>query len=220
MDNRRRMMLATLGGGTLSNLPVGSILKILEGGVLTDFYVAKHNYESGLNGAGRTLLVRKDCYDLRQWHSSLVNAYASSDIDSSLNSGYKPLFSSEIQAAIGTTRFYYTPGNGNLTVDTLSRAVFLLSVTELGKTATYANAEGTALPIASTLQIAYDDGYAVTQWTRTPATHATGSACYLQKNGRLGGHTCTDKYWSRPVFTLPAKAPCELNADGSFTLLL
>ena len=212
-------MLATLGGG-LSDLPVGSILKILEGGVLTDFYVSKHNYESGLNGAGRTLLVRKDCYDKRAWHSSLVNAYASSDIDSWLNSGYKPLFSSEIQAAIGTTRFYYTPGNGNLTVDTLTRAIFLLSVTELGKSSDHNITEGTALPIASTLQIAYSDGYAVTQWTRSPATYATGSALYLDAKGLLGGHGCTNKYWSRPAFTLPAKAPCELNADGTYTLLL
>ena len=220
MDIRRRMMLATLGGGTpLSDLPVGSILKILEGGVLTDFYVSKHNYESGLNGAGRTLLVRKNCYDNRAWHSSRVNAYASSTIDSWLNGGYKQLFSSKIQADIGTTRFYYTPGNGTTTVDTLSRAVFLLSVTELGKSADLANTEGSALPIASTLQIAYLNGSAVAQWTRSPFTNGTIYACYLSAYGYVYGD-CTSAFGSRPAFTLPAKAPCELNADGSFTLLL
>lgn len=222
MDIRRRMMLATLGGGIpLSDLPVGSILKILEGGVLTDFYVSKHNYESGLNGAGRTLLVRKDCYDMRQWHSSGVSTYASSTIDSWLNGGYKPLFSSKIQAAIGTTSFYYTPSNRNTTVGTLSRAVFLLSLTELGKSyPSYANVEGSALPIASTLQIAYLNGSAVAQWTRSPYAKSTdnGYAFYLKSNGEAISSGCAANWGSRPAFTLPAEAPCKPNADGSFTL--
>ena len=61
---------------TLGNKSVGSIVKLKENGVLVDFYVAKHDYENGLNGSGRTLVVRKDCYDTRQWHTSNVNAYA------------------------------------------------------------------------------------------------------------------------------------------------
>lgn len=74
---------------TLGNKSTGSIIKLKENGTLVDFYVAKHDYESSLNGAGRTLVVRKDVYDQRQWHSSNVNAYASSTIDSWLNSTYK-----------------------------------------------------------------------------------------------------------------------------------
>ena len=46
---------------TLGNKSVGSIVKLKENGVLVDFYVAKHDYENGLNGMGRTLVVRKDC---------------------------------------------------------------------------------------------------------------------------------------------------------------
>ena len=221
MDIRRRMMLATLGGGTpLSDLPEGSILKILEGGVLTDFYVAKHNYESGLNGAGRTLLVRKDCYDNRVWRTDNLNIYASSTIDTWLNGTYKALLDADIQEQIGTTKFYYTPGNGSNSVTTLSRAIFLLSFTELGKTATYANAEGSALPIASTLQIAYLNGSATIQWTRSPRTNLTHNAWALNSNGSNWDDYCANARGVRPVFTLPAEAPCELNADGSYTLLL
>ena len=66
---------------TLGNKAIMSTVKLKENGVLVEFYVAKHNYESGLNGSGRTLLVRKDCYDQRQWHGSNVNAYATSAID-------------------------------------------------------------------------------------------------------------------------------------------
>ena len=76
---------------TLGSKAEGSIIKLKENGVLVEFYIAKQNYESGLNGAGRVLVVRKDCYDQRQWHSSNVNAYASSTIDAWLNSTYKNL---------------------------------------------------------------------------------------------------------------------------------
>lgn len=220
MDNRRRMMLATLGGGIpLSDLPEGSILKILEGGVLTDFYVAKHNYESGLNGSLRTLLVRKDVYSVfYEWHTSNVNAYATSDIDAWLNGDYKALLSSKVQKAIKTTKFYYTPGNGNTTVGTLSRAIFLLSVTELGQSSSNANVEGSALSIAGTLKIAYLNGSAITQWTRSPYTHTPYRAWYLNPNGGINNCACSDVRATRPAFTLPADAPCKPNADGNYTL--
>ena len=177
---------------TLGNKAVGSIIKLKENGVLAEFYVAKHDYESGLNGAGRTLVVRKDCYDTRAWHSSDVNAYASSAIDTWLNGTYKALLDADIQSVIGTTKFYYTPGNGSTSVTTLTRAIFLLSVTELGKTASYANTEGSALPIASSLQIAYRNGSAVVQWTRSPDTNITNFACYLSTSGGVNSNSCTN----------------------------
>ena len=170
---------------TLGNKSVGSIVKLKENGVLVDFYVAKHDYENGLNGSGRTLVVRKDCYDTRQWHTSNVNAYATSAIDTWLNSTYKNLLDADIRGVIGTTKIKYTPGNGNTTVGTLERAIFLLSVTELGRSASYANTEGTALSIASSLQIAYLNGSAVVQWTRSPRTDGTYGACYLGTNGNV-----------------------------------
>ena len=126
---------------TLGNKSVGSIVKLKENGVLVDFYVAKHDYENGLNGSGRTLVVRKDCYDTRQWHTSNVNAYATSAIDTWLNNTYKNLLDADIRGVIGTTKIKYTPGNGNTTVGTLERAIFLLSVTELGKTGTLENTD-------------------------------------------------------------------------------
>lgn len=201
---------------TLGNKSVGSIVKLKENGVLVDFYVAKHDYENGLNGSGRTLVVRKDCYDTRQWHTSNVNAYATSAIDTWLNSTYKNLLDADIRGVIGTTKIKYTPGNGNTTVGTLERAIFLLSVTELGKTASYANTEGTALSIASSLQIAYLNGSAVVQWTRSPNTDSTYYACYLNTNGDVGGSVCDVTYGSRPAFTLPSTL--SVSDDGSVSV--
>lgn len=201
---------------TLGNKSVGSIVKLKENGVLVDFYVAKHDYENGLNGSGRTLVVRKDCYDTRQWHTSNVNAYATSAIDTWLNSTYKNLLDADIRGVIGTTKIKYTPGNGNTTVGTLERAIFLLSVTELGRSASYANTEGTALSIASSLQIAYLNGSAVVQWTRSPYASVTYHAYCLGTSGGVNNNDCNSTFGSRPAFTLPSTL--SVSDDGSVSV--
>lgn len=201
---------------TLGNKSVGSIVKLKENGVLVDFYVAKHDYENGLNGSGRTLVVRKDCYDTRQWHTSNVNAYATSAIDTWLNSTYKNLLDADIRGVIGTIKIKYTPGNGNTTVGTLERAIFLLSVTELGRSTSYANTEGTALSIASSLQIAYLNGSAVVQWTRSPSTNDTYNACCLGTSGGVNCNYCSNAHGSRPAFTLPSTL--SVSDDGSVSV--
>lgn len=197
---------APVVGIRLRDIAEGQLVKLLENGTAVEFYVAKHDYESGLNGAGRTLVVRKDCYDTRAWHSSNVNAWASCTLRSWLNGDYFNLLDEDIRGVIGTTKYYYTPGNGTTSVTTRSDAVFQLSVTELGKTASYANTEGSALPIASTLQFAYCNGSAVSQWTRSPYSGAPTLACNLTTDGNVVNNVCTHAYGSRPCFTLPSGA--------------
>lgn len=199
-------MAAPVAGILLSSIAEGSIVKLNENGSPVEFYVAKHDYESGLNGAGRTLVVRKNCYDSRKWHSPNVNAYASSVIDAWLNGDYKALLDAGVQNIIGATKFYYTPGNGDTTVVTLERSIFLLSVTELGLKDNYANVEGTALPISSTLRMAYLNGSLVNQWTRSPKTDVTNRVWESGTNGGCGYNFCTYAYGSRPAFTLPSNA--------------
>lgn len=191
-------------GTMLSDIEEGELVKLNENGSPVEFYVAKHDYEPDLNGAGRTLLVRKDCYDRRTWDAGNVNAYASSDLDSWFNSTYKNMLDADIRSLIGTTKIRYTPGNGNWTVGTLERAVFALSATELGQSASWFNVEGSALPIASTLRIAYRNGSATTQWTRSPRTDSPNYAVFLSANGGVGHTNCDHFCDSRPIFTLPS----------------
>lgn len=191
-------------GIPLSDYAEGDIIKINEGGAPVEFYVSKHDYESGLNGAGRTLVVRKDTYDDRVWDNGNVNAYASSDLDSWFNSTYKNMLDANIRSLIGTTKISYTPGNGNWNVSTLERSVFLLSLTELGESHPYANTEGSALPIANTLKIAYLNGNANIQWTRSPRTDDTGLAWGLDSVGNINNYYCGNSRGSRPAFTLPS----------------
>lgn len=191
-------------GTMLSDIEEGELVKLNENGSPVEFYVAKHDYEPDLNGAGRTLLVRKDCYDNRVWDAGNVNAYASSDLDSWFNSPYKNMLDADIRSLIGTTKIRYTPGNGNWTVGTLERSVFALSATELGRSSSWFNVEGSALPIASTLQVAHLNGSTNTQWTRSPYTVGTDYAVVLNSNGYVNGIRCGRSYGSRPAFTLPS----------------
>lgn len=188
----------------LSDYAEGDIIKLDEGGSPVEFYVSKHDYEPDLNGAGRTLMVRKDCYDNRVWNSGGVNAYAGSDLDTWFNGTYKNLLDPAIQTAIGTTKFYYTPGNGNNTVGTLERAVFALSATELGKSASWLNVEGSDLPIASTLKIAYLNGNATPQWSRSPYKTDSRLTCGISAMGNSNTYVCQGALGSRPCFALPS----------------
>lgn len=194
---------AVSAGKKLGAIDVGTMIKLNESGSPVEFYIAKHDYESGLNGTGRTLIVRKDCYDSRIFSSS-NNAYANSSLDSWHCNTYLKLLDADIQVAIGTTKFYYTTGNGNATVTTLQRAVFQLSLTELGKSEIGANKEGSALPIASTLQIVYHNGSKVTQWTRTPLKTGRNGVFGLSSGGITYKFSYSEYYGSRPAFTLPS----------------
>lgn len=189
-------------GPKLGDLDVGTLVKLNENSSPVEFYVAKHDYEAELNGSGRTLLVRKECTDDVAFGTN--NAYAGGDLDVFLNETFFQRLDAGVQSKIASTKFYYTIGNGNSKVTTLQRAVFSLSVTELGETASYTNTEGSALPIASTLRIAYKDGSTCVQRTRTPHTSYTGIAFCLNVVGTATGLNCSNSYASRPAFTLPA----------------
>lgn len=203
---------------SLSGKTEGQTIQLPENGRMVEFYVAKLDYESALNGAGRVLLVRKDCYDERAWDAVNVNTWASSDLLTWLNGTYKGLFPEEVQTAMGTTTYYYTPGNGNNTVTTRSDAVFSLSATELGLSQTWFNVEGSALPIVNTLKIAYLNGNANTQWTRTPNTSAVTHAIFLNASGSVGNGACNYSAGPRPCFTLPSTftyGPVYVAQDGT-----
>lgn len=190
---------------SMANVTEGQIVNIPRGGVMVPHYVGKLEYESGLNGAGRRLLVPVECYDQRTWNSNAVNTYANSDIDTWMNGDYKALFPEEIQTAMGATKFYYTPGNNNWTVGILERSIFALSGTELGETYLYVNEEGSTLPISPTLKVAHKNGEKIEQWTRSPYKNVTSSVEILGLTGKAEVKNCSEDYCgSRPCFTLPS----------------
>lgn len=204
-----------MAGTPLSELAEGTLIKILENGAPVEFYLAKHNYEPGLNGDGRELVVRRESYTNVQWNSVRgENAYASSNIDSWFNTNYKNILSEELVSLIGSTKFYYTVGGGNNSISTLERPIFALSMTELGETGGYANAEGSTLPISAMLK--YPNFSSFSQWTRTCHTNISsgpsGDAWVLDPNGSVVDPV-TASEGARPVFTLPSTALVDQNLN-------
>ena len=214
----------TLVGGTgydiafgipLGSIAEGTIVYVNENGSPAAFYVAKHNYESGLNGDGRTLLVRKDCYDLRNWGKVPTEdrlSWEDSTILPWLNSDYMELLDSKIKNVIGSTNYRYSYVYRNTATDknlvrkrTRADAVFLLSMTELG-VPTYSDGT-TALPIASTLRPAYYNGSTVEQWSRNPTKGNYTNAEIVTKvlNAISSNKRVSDTAGARPALSLPAE---------------
>ena len=170
---------------SLSDMPEGSSVYIQESGADVEFVVAKHEYEPGLNGPGRTLLIRKEPLAETVWNQAHVNTYDGSSIDRLLKGDYANRFSDTVKSAMGLTSFYYTVGGSTTEIRTLSRNVFLPSIYEMfdpdNKNAdVYVNGsnpffkkEGSVLPkqARSVFVQSYDDSlyHIIRRWSRSPA---------------------------------------------------
>lgn len=205
------MAMTTLGSKTH-----GSTIKIPEGDGTAVFYVAKHDYESELNGTGRTLVVRRYAH----------TAVSVKDIPNFLadNGTYMNSLSANLRSAIGKTWIKYSTQYGQEYARTKQAAVFHLSSTELGR---YNHSwEGTALPIANTLLDFRDSSNKrVSQITRSYAYDLTPGDLnkpitfieydniedYEYKD-RTTYDTASTAFRTRPTFTLPADT--LINSDG------
>lgn len=210
-------------GIALSTIAEGSIVYLNENGSPVEFYVAKHDYESGLNGAGRTLLARKEPYKNGAWDSNSSREYSGSTVDTFLNGTYKAVLDSEVQSAIGTTKFYYTKyNNGSPYKTTLGKGIFLPSVWELAgdsyvfnssANSTAIKKEGSVLPTAAKLRV-WSGVYHNQQWTRTICIEEgrVGVPWYVSSgrdNTVATGDTQSSVYEKlgiKPHFTLPSTA--------------
>ena len=193
----------------LGAMAEGSIVKLNEDGAPVEFYVAKQDYAPELNGTGRVLLVRKECYgEPTYWWGNDYNhrcEYADCNIDVQLNGEYKNRLNPDIQAAMGTTKFRYVCGDSNWSQTTLERSVFLLSNGEMSDYSGAYDGPQLSSEVRSLLRIAYQNGSAVGQDTRTPVVPNTNWATVvIRANGTFTSTLSRICGCPRPVFTLPA----------------
>ena len=204
---------------SMANVTEGQIISLPKNGVMRQHYVAKIHYESGLNGDGRILIVDVHQTFSAQWNSpSGYNTYASSSLDSALQT-QKGQYSEDVQTAMGTTKFYYTPGGSNNDVTTLERSAFQLSATELGLSGPGINTEGSVLPIADILrQFTATTGSAISQFTRSPNT--TNSGVWIVSENGSGSSTETANVtgYGRIAFTLPSTFSATYLVDTQGTI--
>lgn len=224
-------------GIPLSELPEGALVKLNEDGVGVNFYVAKHDYESDLNGYGRTCLLRKDIHSKRRFaeYAASEAIFPGSIIDTWLNDEYKTLLDIKIQDAISTTTFYCTDSNRSLI--TISRSVFLPSQREITNHPVGTSlVDGTLFPARKTFHVSYYQEELCKYWTRSAWTGVTPivEVATLGPNVTDNGMDTWVKaafvdatsytgatHGVRPCFSLPSSLMVSKtqNSDGSYTML-
>lgn len=207
-----------IGKWKLSPLPLsscspGRIVTINENDTPTKFLVLCHDYPV----QGRTLLLRNSLYNRQQWNASGVNTYDGSSIDTWLTNSYYNMIDSNVRSKIAAVDIECAIGNGNWTVSTLSRPVFLLSSTECGFTYSYVIEEGAGIPYfdSDAKRIAYLDDSANSWWLRTSGNSGTNVATYVSDSGRWQTNNCAFSFGIRPAFTLPSSI--IVGTDGKIT---
>lgn len=203
-------------GIPLSTITPGAILYLNESGSPVPFYIAKHDYESGLNGAGRTLLVRKDCYEriaFSQWSTS--NLFPTSTVSNFLADTWFGLLDSAIQGAAEQTKIYCYIDEYQ-TRRELTKNAFILSIGELKS----GGGDGTPLDqtVRSLLAVAKLNGSNIHQWTRTPKEYSSTDVYVLDTDGNVTEQYCGNGNGVRPAFTLPGTFLVIQNPDGTYTL--
>ena len=216
----------------IKNLAIGDgFVYLMEGSTKVKFYVLAHNYESGLNGKGRTLFCRESPAGSGTHTTSAKEDYRvdSNNEDAWYKNTYVNKFSGEVRKLIGMTKYigqyvymtYTQSGNptGNAEIDskTYESSFFPLSTAEV---ALRAFADGSALSSAAISRIAsIQTRYGSGIWTRSPSrvltgTNSTGFPKYYYANsqyisGASGSSLSTaegtpgSSYGYLPCFTLP-----------------
>lgn len=209
-----------------SALPVGSTVKLMEGGSAVEYLVVNQGIPSNSSlynaSCDGTWLLRKDIHSERQWNSSNVNDYANSTINTWLNGDFFNSFGSVEQAAIKQVKIPYRAGYGSDGSDQsgangLLCKIFLLGGYEVGFTTSdnpYFPADGAKLSYfeagtdssALNKRIAYLNGSAVRWWLRSPDTGGVDVVWYVSYNGNYNGYYASTSYGIRPALVLRSNA--------------
>lgn len=206
----------------LSTKAVGSTVKLKVDGALKEFLVVHQGkpssiYDDSCNG---TWLLMKDCYVSRAWHSSNVNKYESSGINTYLNNTFLKLLDSNIQDAIKQVKIPYRQNGGSGGTDRngangLSTKIFLLSGYEVGFTTSdnsYFPVDGAKLSYfesgtgssALNKRIANLKGSAARWWLRSPVTSGADSVWLVYSDGDCSRYGASGSYGIRPALVLPS----------------
>lgn len=206
----------------ISTLAVGSSVYLNVGGVRKEFLVVHQGlpssmYDASCNG---TWLLMKDIYENRKWHSSNVNKYETSDINTYLNGPFFNLFDSNIKDAIKQVKLPYRKGGGSggttqQGANGLPCKIFLLSAPEVHYEHSYIDSgEGAALSYfascvtngADSKRVAYLNGSVASWWLRSPLTYDTGSVWFVYSNGDYYYNYASNSIGIRPALVLSSDA--------------
>lgn len=204
----------------IKNLAIGDgFVYLMEGSTKVKFYVLAHNYESGLNGNGRTLFCRESpatsgVHNVSKRDTYLVN---NSGEDTWYKNTYANKFSEEVRNLIGMTKYaghyvrYYdhsSTGGGNgieLDGDTYKSSFFPISAAEVGASG---YSDGSALSSAAISRIgSIRTRYGSGIWTRSP---------YMRITYTDGSHWPETHYYANSVYIASASGSSVTTAEGTY----
>lgn len=208
---------APVVGIKASDLPIGQIVKLMEGGVETEFIVVNQGipensslYDASCNG---TWLLRKNLKSGSGWATSNNNSYAVSAVNALLNGNYFNGFGTVEQTVIKQVKIPYVNGTGSggsvaSGVSGLPAKVFLLSGYELGWTTGDSNRfpeDGAKLDYfesssAGNSKRAAGDNW----WTRSPYTGNATQVWYVTVAGVNEYNSASLAYDVRPTLIIPS----------------
>ena len=220
-----KMVLAQKTPVTLGSMAVGSTITLNVDGASREWIVVHRGKPSSIYSStftGGTVLMMKDIYENRQWHSSNVNDYANSTIHAYLNNTFLAKLDADVRSAVKQVKIPYRPGSGaGTTISSgesgLAAKVWLPSGYEVGLTTAdhqYIPADGAKFSYflsgtaanALSKRLAYLNGTAAYWWIRSPYCHPTlgaTDACGVSANGEWSGSSCSISRGIRPCLVLP-----------------
>lgn len=222
-------LVAPITGILASDLAVGSVVKLMENGVATEYLVVNQGKPSGSSlydaSCDGMWLLRKYVKETRPWHSSAVNDYQNSTIHAWLNGDFFNQFGSVEQAVIKQVRIPYVNGTGTGLVvsggNGLVTKIFELSAPEAaygtGDNHEYGTKndgarvdyfqQGEQFKRISTL----DNGDEADWQLRSPCSNTTDTFWYVGWNGYIIHNKATSRRGIRPALILPPNALFDTN---------
>lgn len=206
-----------------SDLPIGQIVKLMEGGVETEFIVVNQGipensslYDASCNG---TWLLRKDIKQERVWISDVISSsewYDNSSVNRWLNAEYLRSLGAIEQGLIKQVKIPYANRNNSVAsgANGLSTKIFLVGGYEVGFTT------DTLYPIPIDgaklsyfggeteydKRIAYLDGVASRWWLRSSDSSSNNRAYLINANGYMEITYIVQAFGIRPALVLPANS--------------
>ena len=214
----------------IKDLAIGDgYVYLMEGNSKVKFYVLAHNYESGLNGKGRTFFCRESPASSGKWgtytsHGNTTNSVRWTDgaCYSYLNGTYYDKFNSETKKFIGKTKCYCYVGGytdrGH--VSSISCSILALSATECYGGHSDASEILSSKAKSRLSSIISDFGSYVWSRTVSPKATAEDNNEYMQAGIAISASGLVDDYSNisntsygyLPCFTLPETL--YINKDG------
>ena len=216
----------------LSNVPVGSIIKINENGVPINYLVVHQGIPSSLYDAScnGTWVLRQDIYKKEQWAANNSNTLPGADIFNMM-ADMLTLYDSFVQNAIKNIKLPYCVSGTNNTIESGANGLpcqfFPLSAYEVGwsiEDTVYIPIDGAKLSYfdkggsttANKKRVANFNGSPDFWWTRSQNINNSLAGVWLVlSNGARSQYSASSNYGLRPAFVLSNDLYVE--TDGTLT---